>query len=119
MGLRRYSRVVHNPGEREWYLVSRHGAILSYIAAYPDCTIKHLADAFSLAQRTVWGTISDLRREGMLCVRKDGRSHYYSVNLDARLRLPDGLKGRTLRTILGGIVEQASALSGQSSAARR
>ena len=93
-------------------MVSRHGAILSYIAANPDCTIKHLADAFSLAKRTVWGTISDLHREGTLLVRKDGRSHHYSVNLDARLRLPDGLKGRTLRTILGGIVEQASSMSG-------
>ncbi len=109
MGLRRYSRVVHNPGEREWYVVSRHGAILSYIAANPDCTIKHLANAFSLTQRTVWATIRDLRREGMLRVRTDGRSHHYSVNLDARLRLPDGLKGRTVRTILGGIAKQASA----------
>ncbi len=94
-------------------MVSRHGAILFFIAANPDCTIKHLADAFSLTQRTVWGTVSDLRREGMLRIRKDGRSHHYSVNLDARLRLPDGLKPRTLRTILGGLVEQASALSGQ------
>ena len=113
MGLRRYSRVVHNSGKREWYVVSRHGAILSCIAANPDCTISDLADAFSLTRRTVWGTISDLRREGMLRVRKDGRSHHYSVNLDARLRLPDGLKGRTLRTILGGIVEEASPLSRQ------
>ncbi len=113
MGLRRYSRVVHNPGEREWYLISRHGAILFYIAANPDCTINDLADAFSLTRRTVWGTISDLRREGTLRVRKYGRSHHYSVNLDARLRLPDGLKGRTLRTILRGIANQASPMSRQ------
>ncbi len=90
-------------------MVSRHGAILFFIAANPDCTIKHLANAFSLTQRTVWATIRDLRREGMLRVRTDGRSHHYSVNLDARLRLPDGLKGRTVRTILGGIAKQASA----------
>ena len=94
-------------------MVSRHGAILFFIAANPDCTIKHLADAFSLTQRTVWGTVSDLRREGMLRIRKDGRSHHYSVNLGSPLRLPDGLKGRTLRTILGGIAKQASPMSRQ------
>ncbi len=104
---------MHNPGRRDWYLVSSHGSILFYIAANPDTTIKDLAEDFSLTPRTVWGIISDLRREGMLRVRKDGRRHHYAVNLDAQFHHPGGLKGRTLRTVLGGLVKQASSVSGQ------
>ncbi len=69
--------------ENHWYLVSSHGAILFYVAVRPDCTIKDIAEAMSLTRRTVWGVIGDLRRADMLHIRKEGRRHHYSVNLDA------------------------------------
>jgi DNA-binding MarR family transcriptional regulator len=78
-----------------WYLVSSHGAVLFYIAINPECTIRQIADDMALTQRTVWGLIGDLRRANMLNVRRDGRRHHYTVNLDAL----------TLRTVLGGLVE--------------
>ena len=89
----------------EWFLVSSHGAVLFCIAADPGCTIKRLAEGMSLTRRTVWGIVGDLRREGMLKVRKDGRVHHYEVNLDAPLRL-SFLNGLTVRDVLGNLVKQ-------------
>jgi predicted transcriptional regulator len=94
---------VHN----HWYLVSSHGAVLFYIAAHPECTIRQISDDMALTQRTVWGLIGDLRRAGMLNIRRDGRRHHYTVNLDAPFRHPI-IKDLTLRTVLGELVERTS-----------
>jgi len=93
--------------ENNWYLVSSHGTILFYIAVSPDCTINEIADAMSLTRRTVWGVVGDLRRAGMLRVRKEGRRHHYTVDLDAPFKHPvvDGVR---LRVILGELVARAS-----------
>jgi DNA-binding transcriptional ArsR family regulator len=93
--------------ENHWYLVSSHGAILFYVAVRPDCTIREIAEAMSLTRRTVWGVIGDLRRAGMLHIRKEGRRHHYSVNLDAPFKHPV-LNGFSLRVILGELVNQSS-----------
>ncbi len=97
------SPVIHD----HWYLVSSHGSILFYIAVHPECTIRQIADDMALTQRTIWGLIGDLRRAGMLHVRRDGRRHHYTVNLDAPFRHPI-LKGLTLRVVLGDLVERRS-----------
>ncbi len=92
---------IHN----HWYLVSSHGAVLFYVAVNPGCTIKQIAEDMSLTQRTVWGLIGDLRRADMLRVHREGRRHHYTVNLDAPFRHPV-LRGISLRTVLGGLIEQ-------------
>ncbi len=88
-----------------WYVVSSHGAVLFYIAVNPDCTIRQIADDMSLTQRTVWGLIGDLRRADMLDVRREGRRHHYTVNLDAAFKHPT-LDGITLRTVMAELVQQ-------------
>ncbi len=89
-----------------WHHVSSHGTILFCIAADPDCTINDLSETMCLTRRTVWGIIGDLRRAGMLHVRKNGRRHHYTVNLDAPFRHPL-LEGITLRQILGRLTGKA------------
>ena len=93
--------------ENNWYLVSSHGSILFYIAVNPNCTIKGIAEAMSLTRRTVWGVIGDLRRADMLEIRKDGRRHHYSVNLDGPFKHPV-LTGFNLRVVLDDLIKQAS-----------
>jgi DNA-binding IclR family transcriptional regulator len=88
-----------------WYLVSSHGSVLFYIAVHPDCTIREIADDMALTQRTVWGLIGDLRRAGMLDVRREGRRHHYTVNLDAQFRHPT-LDVMPLRVIMGELVRE-------------
>ncbi len=88
-----------------WYVVSSHGAVLFYIAVNPDCTIREIADDMSLTQRTVWGLIGDLRRADMLTVRREGRRHHYTVNLEATFKHPT-LDGITLHTVMAELVQQ-------------
>ncbi len=89
-----------------WHHVSSHGTVLFCIAANQDCTINDLSESLFLTRRTVWGIVSDLRRAAMLGVRKNGRRHHYSVNLDAQFRHPV-LRGITLRHVLGELVSMA------------
>jgi len=89
--------------QNEWYLVSSHGAVLFCIAAHQGCTVKDLADMLCLTRRTVWGVIGDLRRAGMLKVKKNGRVNHYTVNLDAPFRHPT-IEGYTLRPIFTSLL---------------
>ncbi len=104
-------------GRQNWYHVSSHGAVIYCIAADPDCTTKEIAEALCVTTRTVWGIISDLRRAGMLRVRKEGRRHHYTVNPNAPLRHP-ALKRFTLRAVLGGIAARRDGSRKQSKTAR-
>lgn len=101
MGMGRHANTIDN----HWYLVSSHGSVLFYIAVNPDCTIRQIADEMSLTQRTVWGLIGDLRRADMLHVRREGRRHHYTVNLDARFKHPT-LEGIPLRAIMSELVQR-------------
>jgi len=92
--------------ENHWYIFSSHGSVLFFIAAYPDCTIKEISEAMSLTRRTVWGLIGDLRRADMLRIRREGRQHHYTVNLDAPVK-PPVLAGYSLRSVLSQIVRDA------------
>jgi hypothetical protein len=101
-----------------WYLVSSHGSILFYIAANPDCTVDDIMDGMSLTRRTVWGIIGDLRRAGMLSVRRNGRQHHYAVDLDGPFLHPT-IGDIQLRIVLGQMMEEgpAGGASSYSSAA--
>jgi len=90
------------PDNQPWILCSSHGTVLFHIAANPECTIRDIADAMCLTRRTVWGVIGDLRRAGMLSIRKNGRRHHYTVNLDAPFLHPT-VRGYALRDILGQV----------------
>lgn len=90
---------VHN----HWYLVSSHGSVLFYVAIHPGCTIREMADELVLTERTIWGLVGDLRRAGMLSVRREGHRHHYTVNLDADFRHPV-MRSVSLRVILGELV---------------
>lgn len=96
-----------------WSLVSSHGAVLFVIATNPECTIKNIADDLCLTKRTVWGVIGDLRRKNMLLVRKEGRRHHYSVNLDARF-ITYPTKDFSMEDILGLVVKRHSQSRSQS-----
>lgn len=94
--------------EKQWSLVSGHGSVLFYIAVCPGCTTKDIADAMSLTRRTVWGVIGDLRRKKMINVRKEGRRHHYTVNLNDESRFTHPIMDWPMNLVLGGIVHQHS-----------
>lgn len=93
-------------GPNSWYLVSSHGAVLFFIAASPECTVADIAGCMHLTRRTVWGIVGDLRRAGMLQVRRDGRRHRYAVDLDGPF-LHHTMTGVPLRAVLGRLAEES------------
>ena len=106
----RHGRVAEMPRRQEpsdvdWSLLSSQGRVLFYIALCPDCSVQEMASALDLTERAVWGIIRELRRKGMLVLRRDGRKHRYRVNLDAPLLHPT-IEGLTLRPVLGKIAEK-------------
>ena len=72
----------------EWCLVSSRGAIFFYIAASPDCTVEQIADAMSLARRSVYGIVVDLKRAGMITTQMISRRHHFTVNMEASFLHP-------------------------------
>jgi DNA-binding transcriptional ArsR family regulator len=79
-----------------------HDAVLNRIAANPNCTAGDLSDALMLTRRTIWGVIGDLRRAGIVHVRRRGRRHHYSVNLNAPLGHP-AKAGSMMGQVLAGV----------------
>ncbi len=100
----RHTRDSHS-GERQWYILSSHGVVLLYISLNPDCTNRDIAEALFLTPRTIWSTIGDLRKGGMIRVRKDGRRHHYALNFEGHLRHPL-LQGYTVGSILRLLAER-------------
>jgi hypothetical protein len=94
----------------EWYHCSSYGTVLMHIAANPHSTIKEIAEALFLTQRSVWGTIGALRQRGQVHVVRIGRSNHYYVNLDAPFLHPT-ISGVTLGDLVAGLA-QASPASG-------
>ncbi len=89
---------------QQWIITSSRGTVLFHIAANPECTTDDIADALCLTRRTVWGAISDLRRAGMVYVKKSGRRHHYTINLDAPFVHPT-IEGYSLRRVLAQLVD--------------
>ncbi len=75
-------------GAKNRFHSSSHGAVLLRVAADPGCTVDDLSESLFLTRRTVWSLIGDLRRAGMVHVRKRGRRHHYTVNPDAASQHP-------------------------------
>ncbi len=94
-------------GEKRWELWSRQGAVLLFIALNPDSTVEDIAASMDLTPRAIWDHIGDLRRAGMIESHKDGRRNRYRVNLDGPFKHPT-IRGVTLRTVLGGLVQNGT-----------
>jgi len=91
---------------KQWYLVSSHGSVLFFIATHPDCTTSDIAQAHTLSRRTVWGIIGNLRRAGLLTVRKEGRRHHYEVDPTGPFLHPT-ISGVPLSVVLGRLQAHA------------
>ena len=94
------------PAVVDWSLLSPQGHVLFYIALCPDSTAKGIARAIGHTERQIWSIIRNLRSGGMLRLRKKGRRHHYSIDLDAPLLHPT-ITGLTLRPVVEPLVEQA------------
>ncbi len=67
---------------------SSQGVVLLLVVVRPGITVREIADSLSLTYRTVWSLVGELRKAGLLNVKKKGRRHYYFINVDAPVPHP-------------------------------
>lgn len=70
----------------QWTLLTNHGAVMVYLNSRPGDTIRSMADALGMSERTVAAVIADLRAEGYIVVHRDGRRSRYEINHEMPLR---------------------------------
>ena len=89
--------------ERQWTLFTNHAAVFIHLLENREATIRSIADELDLAERTVVGVLQDLRREGYLSVRKEGRHNVYQVNPEGLMKRPEHM-GYTLQDFLARVL---------------
>jgi DNA-binding transcriptional regulator GbsR (MarR family) len=72
--------------QREWSLVSSHGAVLLVVAARPNSTLRQIALAVGVTERQAARIIKDLTGAELLRMELRGRRNVYTVNEDAYFR---------------------------------
>jgi hypothetical protein len=72
----------------QWTLLTNHGLVLMYVAAYPDATVRQIAAALILTERRVSDIIRELASEQLVLVARRGRRSHYTVNAQAHFRHP-------------------------------
>jgi arginine repressor len=102
--------------KKSWGLLSSHGSVLFFIASHPGSTRQEIAHGLQLTERSVWALIRDLKGFGAVRSRRDGRRHYYSVDLGTPLWEPL-LKGHTIHSIVRDVVRGRSRSYGRHEAA--
>ena len=73
-----------------------------HLLEHPDATIRRVADDLDLAERTIVGVLGDLREEGYLLVRKEGRHNIYRANTEGPMKRPEHA-GYTMREFFAHI----------------
>ena len=81
---------------RHWTMFTNHAAVFFHLLEHPDATIRRVADELDLAERTVVGVLGDLREEGYLLVRRQGRHNVYRANTERPMKRPEH-SGYTMR----------------------
>jgi hypothetical protein len=87
---------------RPWRMFCSHGVALFYVALHPACTVDDIAVALVVTPKTAWRLALDLRRAGLIRVRREGRRHRYWPEGEGRL--PDPLLSHvTLRQLANSL----------------
>lgn len=85
-----------------WGLISNHGVALGVLARDPHVTVREVAQAVGVTERSATNLLRDLRDAGFVDVRRVGRRNVYSVNYEQQLRR-DGYVESTVGELLAAL----------------
>ena len=69
-----------------WTFLTTHGLVLSYMAKHPRSTVREIASAINITERTAHKVISDLETGGYVERQRIGRNNVYRINAHLALR---------------------------------
>lgn len=88
-----------------WGFLTSHGLVLSYIARYPEATVRQMAAAIEITEWTVHKVLRELEETGYIQRHRIGRRNTYHVNYDLDLR-HNVLRDAVVRDLLSTLGKQ-------------
>ena len=81
---------------KKWNFITNHGLVLSYISHNPQCTMRDMASALGVTERSIQRVLDDLEAEGYVTWERTGKGNIYEINYTR------GLKHELTRDVLVG-----------------
>ena len=65
---------------KEWNFITNHGLVLLYVSRNPQCTMRDMAAALGVTERSIQRILKDLEAEGYIAWQSTGRGNIYEIN---------------------------------------
>lgn len=66
---------------KSWGFLTNHAHVLIQIARDPRSTVREIAQSAGITERATHSVLTDLREEGIVVAKRNGRRNVYSINL--------------------------------------
>jgi DNA-binding transcriptional regulator YhcF (GntR family) len=100
---------------KKWNFITNHGLVLIYISHNPQCTMREMAAALGVTERSIQRVLDDLEAEGYIAWQRTGKGNIYEINHARGLRhrlIKDSMVGDLLN-LLGHKSQQKHQKSGE------
>jgi len=81
---------------KKWNFITNHGLLLLYISHNPQCTMREMASALNVTERSIQRVLDNLASEGYVTWERTGKGNIYEIN-NTR-----GLKHELTRDVIVG-----------------
>ena len=81
---------------KEWNFITIHGLVLLYISRHLQCTMREMAAAINVTERTIKRVLEDLCTAGYITWKRTGKGNIYEMNS------AKGLKHELTRDVMVG-----------------
>lgn len=71
---------------KKWAFITNHGLVLLYISRNPQCTMRDMAAALNVTERSIQRVLEDLEAEGYVTWQRTGKGNIYEINHTRRLK---------------------------------
>lgn len=93
-----------------WGLLTNHAHVLTWVTQHPHHTVREIALATGLTERSTLSILHDIKSEGIIIPEREGRRNTYSIDFDAlkhypfwgpsHTRLPESLIQAAVRALM-------------------
>ena len=65
---------------KKWNFITNHGLVLLYISHNPQCTMREMAAALGVTEKSIQRALEDLSSEGYVAWQRAGKGNIYEIN---------------------------------------
>ena len=65
---------------KKWNFITNHGLVLLYISHNTQCTMREMASALGVTERSIQRVLDDLASEGYVTWERTGKGNIYEIN---------------------------------------